>query len=300
MTTNTTQEELLPCPHCGSQATLLEQRIACDVCLAEMHKLKDETIESLIEAWNRRTPPAEQPAAEGMTDAETWPEPTLIEQVQCFINSVRYDTNSLMTGSQTTAAIAESLDIAADDMEAHLASKRDGEAFPYHETFNAIGDAVRIEGTNLAISVIKFRESFARRMAAHPPANQGADQFRDATNMIEKATGSGELPALQGQLKADIESLCSFVVPDRLRQRLEAEKIVSQIEAYARQAIAQCGDRRDALRYRVLSRCCNNHMIAPISVSEFDTVSWNTICSSDELDAAIDAIAKGQNVKTTL
>jgi hypothetical protein len=89
-------------------------------------------------------------------------------------------------------------------------------------------------------------------------------------------------------------------VPDRLRQRLEAEKIVSQIEAYARQAIAQCGDRRDALRYRVLSRCCNNHMIAPISVSEFDTVSWNTICSSDELDAAIDAIAKGQNVKTTL
>lgn len=46
---------------------------------------------------------------------------------------------------------------------------------------------------------------------------------------------------------------------------------------------------KDAARYRHLSRCVNNSRVAPISISEFNTVSWETIHSSDELDAAIDA-----------
>jgi hypothetical protein len=53
-------------------------------------------------------------------------------------------------------------------------------------------------------------------------------------------------------------------------------------------SIQQEADAKDAARYRWLSAACNNWMIAPISVSEFNTVSWETIHSSTELDAAID------------
>lgn len=47
-------EGLLPCPFCGGTATFLETYIACDCCLADVHRRKNDTAEQLVAAWNNR------------------------------------------------------------------------------------------------------------------------------------------------------------------------------------------------------------------------------------------------------
>jgi hypothetical protein len=68
--TNTTQEELLPCPCCGGK--VLEDTddhgyscFYCDLCelrSRSWHCRYDDKRATAITDWNRRTPPAEQPA----------------------------------------------------------------------------------------------------------------------------------------------------------------------------------------------------------------------------------------------
>lgn len=58
------ENTLLPCPFCGGTATFLETYIACDCCLADMRKLKSDTADQLVAAWNRRTPSQSNGGAE--------------------------------------------------------------------------------------------------------------------------------------------------------------------------------------------------------------------------------------------
>ena len=59
------------------------------------------------------------------TETNEWPEPTLEDQINVFISSVRYDASLLMEGKSTSnVSTAESLNIAADDMQRALNQHR--------------------------------------------------------------------------------------------------------------------------------------------------------------------------------
>jgi len=49
------QIELKPCPFCGSQATLLSDRISCDSCLCDMKRTPLAGEDVLVKDWNTRT-----------------------------------------------------------------------------------------------------------------------------------------------------------------------------------------------------------------------------------------------------
>lgn len=50
------ESELSRCPFCGTQATMLDDRISCDACLCDMQRANGESDAELAASWNRRVP----------------------------------------------------------------------------------------------------------------------------------------------------------------------------------------------------------------------------------------------------
>jgi len=262
--------------------------------------------------YARRTPPAEQ-QAEGMTDAQS-----IVARLKAM---PVWDS---MPSHDFHAALDE-LFVAVT----HLASKRDGEAVLAEVKRRlqkmADGNDNYRQGYLWALEMIAIVE------AAHPPANQGAerepakshcqnggdvclagnrdgiccpDESCDIDDGVrknpEKATGSGEMTT---QELADddalrfIQRVLESSAPES--DRKAARNMALEMRMRFRQAIAQCGDRRDAERYRWLRNNANSvEHTAPLvfnAPGDGGPVSWLSALYEKKLDTACDAaIAKEQ------
>lgn len=195
------------------------------------------------------------------TETNEWPEPTLEDQINVFISSVRYDASLLMEGKSTSnVSTAESLNIAADDMQRALNQHRPA---PATEAVGGLTD--EDEGIETALRYARFIASEINSEESRHPVQDIDGEYWPAR----------------------LHSLCERALNQRLAGKVGAPNLSEIVANKSAQIDALIGDpwgrtNPDTRRYQRLR-------ILGAAPSGSDQLANGTVLRFQSLDAFLDA-----------